>query len=354
MPKTLTRLTLAALAASLCVTAAATAQTTLEWIVLAPAGEKFTARMPQQPTPSDESVEAGGLKAAGRRYAASAADGTTFAVWVMKGSHGSTRLDAATPRGATPHLDAVAELAWEVLLTPEVERLKRGRPWFKRLDEIDHGMRYAREFEVSGRPAREYQVWLEKARGAVYVVTDESGAYVVAALGPRAGEQAVRPFLDSFALQSATPSPRPGRPGGLNVPPGAGVGPGSGTGTGVGLGTGTGKVEYGGMSVGGGAAVDYSRPFRQNEVTKKAVLTRKPEPGFTEQARRFWVTGTVRLRAILWAGGEVRQIAVVRGLPHGLTQKAIAAARAIKFEPAQKGGRPVSQYVVLEYHFNIY
>ncbi|HEY0173883.1 MAG TPA: hypothetical protein VGB98_22905 [Pyrinomonadaceae bacterium] len=45
MLKALTRLTLAALAASLCVTAAA-AQTTLEWIVLSPAGEKFTARMP--------------------------------------------------------------------------------------------------------------------------------------------------------------------------------------------------------------------------------------------------------------------------------------------------------------------
>jgi TonB family protein len=105
---------------------------------------------------------------------------------------------------------------------------------------------------------------------------------------------------------------------------------------------------------GGGGGVDYNRPFRHTEVTKKAVITRKPEPGFTEQARRFWVTGVVRLRAILWAGGEVRQIVVVKGLPHGLTEKAVAAARAIKFEPAQKDGRAVSQYVVLEYNFNIY
>ena len=31
-----------------------------------------------------------------------------------------------------------------------------------------------------------------------------------------------------------------------------------------------------------------------------------------------------------------------------------AAAKAIKFTPAQKDGRPVSQYVVFEYNFNIY
>ena len=32
----------------------------------------------------------------------------------------------------------------------------------------------------------------------------------------------------------------------------------------------------------------------------------------------------------------------------------VAAAAQIRFEPAQKDGRAVSQYVVLEYNFNIY
>jgi len=41
-------------------------------------------------------------------------------------------------------------------------------------------------------------------------------------------------------------------------------------------------------------------------------------------------------------------------LPDGLTEKAIAAARSIRFQPAQKDGRPVSQYAVIEYSFNIY
>jgi TonB family protein len=100
--------------------------------------------------------------------------------------------------------------------------------------------------------------------------------------------------------------------------------------------------------------VDYTRPFRANEVTKKALITYKPEPGFTEEARNNGVEGVVRLRAILSAGGEVTNISVVKGLPDGLTERAIAAARQIRFTPAEKDGRVVSQYAVFEYYFTIY
>ncbi|MFL6255088.1 MAG: energy transducer TonB, partial [Pyrinomonadaceae bacterium] len=103
-----------------------------------------------------------------------------------------------------------------------------------------------------------------------------------------------------------------------------------------------------------GDSIDYTRPFKQSEVTRKAIITFKVEPGFTEWARRFNVTGVVRLRAILHNTGTVQSISVVKSLPHGLTEKSIAAARQIHFEPAQKDGHPVSQYVVLEYNFNIY
>jgi outer membrane biosynthesis protein TonB len=44
----------------------------------------------------------------------------------------------------------------------------------------------------------------------------------------------------------------------------------------------------------------------------------------------------------------------VSRLPDGLTEKAIEAARRISFTPAEKDGRKVSQYVTIEYNFNIY
>jgi len=90
------------------------------------------------------------------------------------------------------------------------------------------------------------------------------------------------------------------------------------------------------------------------EVTAKARVLSKPEPAYTEQARLNQVTGTVILRCIFAADGTPKHFLVVRGLPDGLTQLAIRAARKIKFVPATIDGRPVSMWVQLEYNFNLY
>jgi len=94
--------------------------------------------------------------------------------------------------------------------------------------------------------------------------------------------------------------------------------------------------------------------FRQGEVTSRAVILKKPEPGFSEEARKEGVTGTVRLRAVLAADGQVRHIIAIKRLPAGLTEVCVAAARKIRFKPATVNGAPVSQWVILEYNFNIY
>lgn len=99
---------------------------------------------------------------------------------------------------------------------------------------------------------------------------------------------------------------------------------------------------------------DQREVFTTDEVTTKARVLYKPEPGYTEEARKNQVTGTVTLRAILSAGGTVKNIFVVSSLGHGLTDKCIEAARNIKFLPATKDGRRVSQVVTIEYNFNLY
>ncbi|HEY0083759.1 MAG TPA: energy transducer TonB [Pyrinomonadaceae bacterium] len=94
--------------------------------------------------------------------------------------------------------------------------------------------------------------------------------------------------------------------------------------------------------------------FTAKDVTRKAVINHKPEPHYTVDARRNNLTGTVRLRMVLAADGTVRQIVPLATLPDGLTDQAVAAARNIEFTPASKDGRAVSQYVTVEYNFNIY
>jgi TonB family protein len=90
------------------------------------------------------------------------------------------------------------------------------------------------------------------------------------------------------------------------------------------------------------------------EVTTKARIISKPSPQYTEEARHHQTTGTVVLIMIFSADGRVKAIIPIHSLPDGLTATAIEAARAIRFVPATVDGKPVSQFIRVEYNFNIY
>lgn len=94
--------------------------------------------------------------------------------------------------------------------------------------------------------------------------------------------------------------------------------------------------------------------FSAREVTTRARIINKPEPGYTSSAQSNQVSGTVMLNAVLAADGTVKHILVLNALPYGLTEKAVEAAKKIKFVPAIKDGRPVSMVVIIEYNFNVY
>jgi TonB family protein len=97
-----------------------------------------------------------------------------------------------------------------------------------------------------------------------------------------------------------------------------------------------------------------NKTFIGRDTTRKARLVMKPEPSYTEEARQNAITGTVVLKCIFKYDGSVVNILTVSGLPYGLTQRAIEAARRIKFIPAVKDGTRVSMWMQLEYNFNLY
>jgi TonB family protein len=157
--------------------------------------------------------------------------------------------------------------------------------------------------------------------------------------------------------KSTTPSSGPGTGNGIGTGTGGGIGSGSGGGYGPGNGGNTGggeRREGGGGPGGGGGGTDYNRIFRSGEVTSRARVLDKPEPQYTESARKNQITGTVVLRAVFSSNGSVSNISTIRGLPDGLTERAIAAAKQIRFVPAQKDGHAVSMWMQLEYNFNLY
>lgn len=94
--------------------------------------------------------------------------------------------------------------------------------------------------------------------------------------------------------------------------------------------------------------------------TRPYQITFQPKATYTDEARANNVQGKVRLRIALLASGEVGTITVVktkgwqRMKKHGLTQRAIRAAREIRFTPKLVNGVPISVVVNREYTFTIY
>ena len=80
----------------------------------------------------------------------------------------------------------------------------------------------------------------------------------------------------------------------------------------------------------------------------------RPRAKYTEIARQNRIQGSVVLSVIYGADGSIRDIRVQHGLPDGLTEEAIAAARQIRFNPASHNGRPVNVRGTIEYNFTLY
>jgi len=157
---------------------------------------------------------------------------------------------------------------------------------------------------------------------------------------------------------SSVPSNGPGQGGGMGTAAGTGIGEGQGPGFGPGTdgNTGGGQKGQGCCGSGGGRnnVDDPDHVYPAPQVTERARVIAKPEPQYTEEARRNAVTGSVVLRVVFSRSGEVTNIRAVQSLPFGLTERAIAAARLIRFRPATRDGRPVNVYMQLEYNFNLY
>jgi len=100
--------------------------------------------------------------------------------------------------------------------------------------------------------------------------------------------------------------------------------------------------------------IDLGLVLKNKEVARKAGIISKPEPIYTELARKNGVKGTVTLKAIFDTSGKVFVPEVVEGLKDGLTEEAIEAAKNIRFLPAEKDGKPVTVQVQIEYNFDLY
>lgn len=185
--------------------------------------------------------------------------------------------------------------------------------------------RFQQDLSGAGFTAKEYSFGSGSTLTGVvrfYLAADR--VYIVEAIGDDIARASVKQFLDSFLI---------GGDGGaksISNPPAAE-----------------------GVTIFRAESESTTEPkvFSGKDVTPKARILVKPEPMYTEAGRQ---AGTVVLRGILASTGHVTNLRVVSGLPNGLTEQAIEAARNMRFIPAMKEGRHVSMYIQLEYNFNLY
>lgn len=178
-------------------------------------------------------------------------------------------------------------------------------------------------------------------------------------IDPALWKNLTMPVYGDPRSKSSAPSNGPGDGGGMGNVSGSANGEGRGPGFGPGQDGNTGgeKKAVGCCGEGGSRGNnpdDLDRIYPTPLVTERARVLAKPEPHYTEEARRNAITGSVVLRVVFSRTGEVINIRAVQALPFGLTERAIAAARLIRFRPATRDGRPVNVYMQLEYNFNLY
>jgi hypothetical protein len=81
-------------------------------------------------------------------------------------------------------------------------------------------------------------------------------------------------------------------------------------------------------------------------------ILEQPRPELPQNHGTLDVQGTVILRVQFLEFGEIGEIVPVKELPSGLTARAVAAAKRIKFEPEKREGKPVTVYREVEYPYS--
>lgn len=127
---------------------------------------------------------------------------------------------------------------------------------------------------------------------------------------------------------------------------GYGAGIGSGHGGGVGSGSGNGFGPGSGGNFGGGV-------YRIGGGVSQPLPLYKPDPDYSEEARKAKFQGTVVLAIVVDEKGLPRDVKVVRPLGLGLDQKAIEAVEKWRFRPGMKDGKPVAVYATIEVNFRL-
>lgn len=96
-----------------------------------------------------------------------------------------------------------------------------------------------------------------------------------------------------------------------------------------------------------------NEPLRVGGDVKAPIVTRRVQPKYTESARSARVTGVVIVEAVIDKNGNVDEARILKGLPMGLGEEAVAAVKQWKFKPGTLNGAAVPVIFDLTVNFTL-
>jgi protein TonB len=281
-------------------------QTNTDWISINPKGEEFAISLPELPivysswTTHSDFLHSLIVKKNSHAYGSSA-QGVVYVIMSFKGYS----RDKGKP-------DKVIE--------PFIEGIKKDFTGRSRNSQVD--ITFESEITLNNFIGKQYRASINGVVGILRCYIAKNHIYLLEAIGGDESNLSIQRFLSSFTLGNQT------------------------------------------VALTDDSSTSVSQPKRQHqetdkifsdlEVDRKALIVLRREPQYTDQARQLGVKGTIAVKAVLSASGKVTEVELVRGLPGGLSESAIDATREIRFVPAMKNGKFVSQYIPVEYFFDLY
>ncbi len=107
-----------------------------------------------------------------------------------------------------------------------------------------------------------------------------------------------------------------------------------------------------GRSTGSGISDSHENIVRDKNAGVRILS--KPQPLYTDKARENNTEGKVILEIEFKKDGNIGKVKVVTGLPDGLNEKAIDAAKKIRFLPELKDGNPKSVKKKFQFTFKLF
>jgi len=79
-----------------------------------------------------------------------------------------------------------------------------------------------------------------------------------------------------------------------------------------------------------------------------------PNPPYTDEARKFYLSGAILVEGIIEIDGSVKPLRIIQGLPFGLNDTSFRTLQRFKCSPATLDGKPVRSLVPFEITFRLY